>query len=520
MSKDKNSLFLLIKSLSKSEKRQFKIYANRINANKNAQFIKLFDFLENAKKYNEKNIFKKNIATQKQLPNLKVNLYKQILTCLRLNPSLQTIQLQIREKIDFANILYQKGLHVQSLKILEKAKNIAIEYHEKNIIHEIVEIEKGIETQYIREYMDTKIENLILQSNKINADNDILSKLSNLSIILYSRLIKSGYVKSEKELAEITKYFFEYLPQIDYSNADFREKMGYYMVHLWYSFLIQDFLSAYKNATRWVGLFINNPKMIDANHMTFLKASNYLLESLYMIQSPEKLKLAIQDFEKEKERLCINDNSESIYFLYYYNSCFNLCFLEGAFKENMHLVKEVLEGVESYKNQIGEHHIMVFYYKIACLYFGLKNYDKCNFYLMKIVKNKHLKMREDFLCFARILNLVSYYEAAKEFELERELKSTYKFLIKMNHLNKVQKAIILFLRKIETLYPSELKSTFSKLYDELKSYADDPYEKRSFLYLDILSWLKSKVTDMDIIEIIKENAAQSNRKIVRSIKSE
>ena len=39
-----------------------------------------------------------------------------------MNPMLQDNRMIIREQIDFATVLYQKGLYKQSLKILEKGK--------------------------------------------------------------------------------------------------------------------------------------------------------------------------------------------------------------------------------------------------------------------------------------------------------------------------------------------------------------------------------------------------------------
>ncbi len=87
------------------------------------------------------------IVKKSQLSNLKAHLYKQILVSLRLNPVNQNIRIQLREQLDFATILYHKGLYKQSLKILDKAKIFAIEQQEKNIAFEIVELEKVIETQ-------------------------------------------------------------------------------------------------------------------------------------------------------------------------------------------------------------------------------------------------------------------------------------------------------------------------------------------------------------------------------------
>ena len=103
-----------------------------------------------------------------------------------------------------------------------------------------------------------------------------------------------------------------------------------------------------------------------------------------------------------------------------------------------------------------------------------------------IINNKDLKMREDLLCFSRVLNLVAHYEAGLDYNIDKLIVSTYKFLIKMNDLHAVQRKMIDFLKSLSDLYPSELKSAFKKLRDEMKEYENHPYEKRSFLYLDII----------------------------------
>tara|TARA_B100001758_G_scaffold222355_1_gene212290 strand:- start:164 stop:670 length:507 start_codon:yes stop_codon:yes gene_type:complete len=160
---------------------------------------------------------------------------------------------------------------------------------------------------------------------------------------------------------------------------------------------------------------------------------------------------------------------------------------------------------------------MMLYYKIACIYFGKEDYENCIIYLDKIISNKDLKMREDLLCFSRVLNIFAHYEAGFDYHLEKQLRETYKFLIKMNDLHEVQKAMIRFVRKLDQVYPHDLKHAFKNLLIELKKYENDPYEKRSFLYLDILSWLESKIEGKPIVDIIKRKALKFNRKERSSI---
>lgn len=504
----KDALFVLVKSLSKSEKRQFKLYVGRLGVNADAKFIALFNLMDKMKAYNEKIILDNGIVTKSQLSNLKAHLYKQILISLRLNPVNQNIRLQIREQLDFATILYQKGLYKQSLKILDKAKNIAIENEEKNVAYEIVELEKIIETQYITRSIPDRADELAIQAKELSAHNVMTSKLSNLSLQLYGWMLKVGYARSDEDIKRIEQYFKKQLPKHNIEDLGFREKLWLYKAHLWYSFLIQDFLSCYKYASKWVDLFYENKEMIYLNPVFFLKGNHYLLESLFYVKYSSQFKVTLDKLESivESKDFPKNDNISSLAFLYINSNKLNLHFLEGTFKKGLYLVKIIEYGINKHKDRIDAHHIMLLYYKIACLYFGMGDNKTCIQYLKIIINNKNLKMREDLMCFARVLSLVAHYEAGMDYHLEVQLKSTYKFLLKMNDLHAVQQEMIKFLRNLGNIYPHELRDEFKKLHVELKKYEDHPYEKRAFLYLDIISWLESHLEDKPVAQIIQEKA--------------
>jgi len=277
--------------------------------------------------------------------------------------------------------------------------------------------------------------------------------------------------------------------------------------------LIQDFLSCYKYSSKWVDLFYENRKMMYLNPVFFLKGNHYLLESLFYVKYSSQFKKTLEKMESivgDKD-FSKNDNISSLAFLYIYSNKLNLHFLEGTFDKGLYLVKIIEYGITKHSDRIDPHHIMIFYYKIACLYFGIGDNKTCIKYLKKIIDNKNLKMREDLMCFARVLSLVAHYEAGMDYHLEIQLKSTYKFLLKMNDLGAVQKEMIKFLRKLGDIYPHELKAEFQSLYDELKKYEDHPYEKRAFLYLDILSWLESHLQNKPVGQIIREKALKITR---------
>ncbi len=509
----KDALFILVKSLSKSEKRQFKLYVGRLGVNTDAKFLALFNLLDKLKFYDEKVILDSGIVKKTQLSNLKAHLYKQILVSLRLNPVNQNIRVQLREQLDFATILYQKGLYKQSLKILEKVKHVAMDNEEKNIAYEIVELEKVIETQYITRSIPDRADELAAEARLISDQNALTSRLSNLSLQLYGMMLKLGYVRNDEDFKKVKRYFDAHLPEYNLEDMGFREKLWLYKAHLWYSFLIQDFLSCYKFASKWVDLFYEHEKMIYLNPVFYLKGNHYLLESLFFVKYSTQFKATLERLETvvEAKNFPKNDNISSLIFLYLNSNKLNLHFMEGTFEKGLYLVKIVEYGINKHRDRIDEHHVMVLYYKIACLYFGVGDNKSCISYLKKIINNKNLKMREDLMCFARVLSLVAHYEAGMDYHLEVQLKSTYKFLLKMNDLHAVQKEMIKFLRNLGDIYPHELKAAFQDLYDRLKPLESHPYEKRAFLYLDILSWLESHLQNKPVGQVIREKALEITR---------
>jgi len=504
----KDVLFTLVKSLSKSEKRQFKLYVGRLGGNSDANFISLFNLLDKVSTFNDELILKKTNIKKQQISNTKAHLYRQILVSLRLNPVHQNVSSQIREQFDFAVILYSKGLYKQSLKILDKAKELALNNGENNFAYEIVEFEKVIESQYITRSLSNRADELSTQAKELSLRNVRISKLSNLSLQLYSLLLKEGYVKNDEDSKKVHTYFEKRLPKYKLSELGFKEKLFLYKAYLWHSLIMQDFVLSYKYSQKWVDLFEENPEMKKQNPVFYLKGVNYLLESLYLIKHKTKFNKVLEnlDFDIQNENVSLNENTRTLTFLCYSQNKLNLYFLEGRFNKGLNYISKLLDELKYFESKIDAHHIMVFYYKIACMYFGAGKNEECIFYLEKIINNKDLKMREDLLCFTRVLNLVAHYDAGLDYDIDKLIISTYKFLLKMNDLHEVQRKMISFLKNLSTIYPQDLHKAFIKLHQELSEFENHPYEKRSFLYLDILSWLESKIQNVPVEVIIKQKA--------------
>jgi hypothetical protein len=501
-----DSVFQLIKSLEKGEKRNFKLYSKRNSADANLKVIQLFDALDKMEDYDEALLLKKNKSiTKQQLSNLKAHLYKSLLSSLRLIKQEDNITIQLNEQMDFARILYNKGLYLQALKILDRLKELARLHEQITYVQQILFFEKKIEALYITRSLQNRADELAIESNMVDEKLSMISQLSNLSLQLYGWYIKHGVARNEKEGNEVKKYFDTHLPHnADHLNG-FYEQLYLYQSYCWVAFIRQDYLAYYRYTQKWVDLFEKHPAMIEAETAHYIKGLHNLMSAHFDLGNEKKLLESVQQIEKFAQRKIVqlNENYRILCFVYLYIAKINQHFLEGTFTQGLRLVPYIQDQLEQYELYLDRHRVLTFYYKIACLYFGSGNHEKSIKYLNKII-NWKVDLRTDLQCYARLLHLIAHYELGNFDLLEYLIKSVYRFMGKMENLSSVEEEMFLFLRQSFKLSPNKLKPAFEKLLHKIRRHEGNRFETRAFVYLDVISWLESKIENVPVQQIIHD----------------
>lgn len=500
-----DSLFDLIKSLTKAEKRNFKLYATRQSANSEAMFISLFDTIDNMECYDEAKIIKKCKIKKSQLPNMKAHLYRQVLVSVRLIDVHHNTSIQLREQIDFARILYDKGLYRQSLKVLDKAKRVAEHNEQLTITLEIVEFEKTIETLNITRSGINRAELLSTETTLLCSRIDNSNRLSNIAIQLYGLYLKLGYIRSERDLSLIVQFFKPKLDAYSTSELGFEELIQYYQARMWYAYIQHDFVRCFKYSHKVIRLFDNRNDLRILYYDQLLKGYSRYLETLFFTRNYKRLVKNLDYFESSlmEEMPAINEHSAILTYLTYYFNKINLRFMEGNFDEGIKLVAGIEKFLAKYGSYIDTHHKLLLYYKVACLYFGEGMHRECITYLQRIIETKNVSTRRDLQCFARILNLVASYELGDDDRLDYQIRSVFTFIVKMNDMHNVQHEIMRFLKRLNYIYASDFKKELTSLYEKIKPYEQHPYERRTFFYLDLISWLESKINNVPLKSIVQ-----------------
>lgn len=468
--------------------------------------VQLFDGLEKMKEYDEEQLLAKNPSIQKQqLSNLKAHLYREILASLRLLNQESNIDLNLHEQLDFARLLYNKGLYHQSLKILDRVKDQARANNQVTYILQVLFLEKKIEALHITRSMQDRAEKLSNEVDEINQRVTLIGTLSNVSLQLYSWYIKNGHARNAEDLATVDAFLHTRAIHDAQDSRGFYERLYLYQCYCWHAFITQNFLIYYRYCQKWVDLFDAEPKMIEIETAHYIKGLHNLLSAHFDLRNYQKFNETIAVFEKFVDTDVIQQNHNNLIqtFIYLNTARINKHFMEGTFTEGLNLVPYIENKLSEYEIYMDRHRILVFYYKIASLYFGSGNYDKSIDYLNKII-NWKMDLRTDLQCYARLLHLIAHYELGNFDLLEYLLKSVYRFMSKMQNLSIVEEKIFSFLRNSFSLSPKQLKPQFEKLLAELKPLERSKDESRAFMYLDIISWLESKIHHQHVQDVIRE----------------
>lgn len=508
-----DELFQLVHALNKSEKRLFKLHVKRMAGSDDLKMLALFDALDGMAEYDEEKLLRKNPSIQKQqLSNMKAYLYKQVLSSLaHSSPDIET---QLSGQIINARLLYNKGLYMQALKILEKVKSAAKASNQSTYRLQALIFEKKIEAMHITRSMESRAEELSIESNEVNRRVLLLSKLSGFALQLYGWYIQNGHARDEKDEKAINEFFFKHLPVCYLHEMDFYEQLYYYQAYTWYTFILQDLLGFYRYSQKWVNLFEAHPEMKHTESIQYVKGLHNLSTAHFVLSNYKKFEEVLNLFEvfAASEAGQKDANTQIQTFIYLQIALLNKHFMHGSFTKGLSLVPYIEEQIEEYKLHIDTHRILIFYYKIACLYFGSGDNEKAIDYLNLII-NRKPDLRTDLHCYARLLHLITHFEIGNFELVEYLIKSVYRFMAKMKNLNIVEEEIFKFLRNSFTSNPSKIIREFKPLKEKLEALKGKPLATRSFMYLDIIGWLESKIENVPVQQIIRNKylASKKNR---------
>ena len=148
---------------------------------------------------------------------------------------------------------------------------------------------------------------------------------------------------------------------------------------------------------------------------------------------------------------------------------------------------------------------------MAYAYFILKDFNKSLEYVNRIMNLTDPKLEQEQHSFARIRNLIIHYELGNYDLLEYAVSSARRFLPnRKEYTNSKNWCLNFVVKSMKRSTENERQEFYVKLKSDLKSLADDRFEKSALEHFDIISWLESKITRKEFTEILKSKTLLKN----------
>lgn len=505
--KPRTQLYDLIRSLTRSEKRYFRIFSSRHVIGEQNNYLKLFDFIDKQDVYDEERIRAhfRGDSFAERLPFEKNYLTKLILKSLNAYHADSTPESRVRNLILNAEILIQKGLYDHSYRIIKKAERLVSNYERIDLLPEILRVEKKLLSLY----------RIGKEGGKGNNRWDAISRkvqrvaigISNLYACWYAsqeatELLRLGKMRvSAREREKLSK-LAQTLPPL--RKLSFEGKLYYYDFLSKKSALEDDQEGHYNWLKRLVKLWHNSDKQIEVQIESYLSTlNNYLVSQVKTgrlqdaLATIDRMKFIPEKYpgkckEEILTRIFVHSTTHEQY----------ICISLGSFEQAGEMLESASRGLHLFQRYINTPQKLQMIYGMSYLAFGAGQYRTALKWNNEILNSKDLHVRADLHVFSRIMNLIIHYELGNTDILDSLLRSTYRFLKKKKMLFLVEKLIIDFIRlKIPRINTqAELRDAFNSLDKELHRIAKIPEEALAFDYFDLRAWTDSKINRCSFAE--------------------
>ena len=507
--KKPQDIVALIRSLSMSEKRYFKLFVAKNSIGESSHYLKLFDLIDKAGTTERKvihNLYKDEAFMKQGFSTYKHLLYNQLLKSLSSYHSSKSVDDKILESIKQSRILFNKALYSHAVNILENAKTIASKYEKMPLLLEIIHWQKKIIKAWtLIEKPHEEVVNQIFEE-----ENKMINKMSNandhwrLSALTYLTYHMHGGARIQEDIDKINTFINIPVLKNQEVAMSYQAKTDFYATFQNYFLVINNLKEAYVYAKSHVEFMETHPHQIEDNPTQYFTA---LYNLLFIAKKLRKYDTFFHLIHKYKEIQGKFSFPPLPTLIRIYNIEFSTYIDIGQLKKAARLIPqmEALLYEKPSKNGLAER---VFIANLVLLNYATGEYHKALININIWLNDQQNQANPGQYSSMRVLQLIIHLDKGNVDLLPYLLKSLYRYLMQRKQLYEAEK---IFLRFIRTIFNSKKtmrgqQEDFRSLKEELQTVCDDPMEANFLDVFNFISWLESKIENRPFVEILMEKS--------------
>ena len=479
-------LYALIKSLSSSEKRYFKLSTGFHGQQLN--YLELFDAIDEMDSYDDKLLKDKFIDRTfiNQLHVAKNYLLHLILRSLRGYHLKESVNAQLKARLLDIEILFKKDLLRHCFKAICQAEKLASRTGDELSMLEILTWKRKVllNIEGVNDAMTdlaniTTRENTCLQSLLDESQLwELTLSVRNLNDTTLLRLSENPLIKDSSRArthrARILQYHLAYVTcTMTNKPAEAEESLDQLIEYLEGNlFRLKNDPGPYVTAlNNKIGLYLNQRR----HHLVYplLKKIREIPERIQLkSKSLETINLLIRSYNVELET--------------YRDS--------GQLPDALALIPRVEEFLTLNDDLISKEYKILIRFQFSYLFFMAQDYQKSLHNINRVMEHRNYAIRNDIISYAQFLNLIIHFELGNFTVMKYSVDSTRRFLMKRGNLLEFEKVLLRFFSQLSTRPTRHQRNIFEQGYRRL--FGSTPLLNESQLdYLDFKYWFNSKLSE-------------------------
>jgi hypothetical protein len=482
----KEELFALIKSLSKAEKRYFRLFIKQ--ADDSSNYLKLFEAMDTQHEYDESAIrrkFRKEVFC-KQLHVTKNYLRQLILKSLRNFHSRISKDAELKDALRNAEILYHRELYRLCAAEIKRAETIARSFEINSGLTEVISWKRKLEQIMYPQNYKKFTELLSEQEKAIDAMNNTnlhwqhavytsLSAISNASPTdNTTRRIKRP--SPEKTMTLEAKVLYYNAAYLSFLRNGLHDKAEQSLLEL-------------------LELLEKVPHRIREDPSLYISSANNLVSYFVFSKQYEKALDLISRSRKLYDDAMQQHEKKSMLkqILRSYNMELEICRDKKSFENNLPFIEDTGTFITRHESKIPMDYLLSFWFQLANIHFMRKDFDQSLKWINRIMNQKAVNTRIDLQVHARILNLMIHLEQDNFFVLRYFVDSARRFMKKIRDVQPFEQVLLSFFSKIGQATRFEQKARFIELEQQLFSSKGELVPAQAIDYIDYRSWIAEKL---------------------------
>lgn len=507
-SKVNSALFDLVKSMSKSEKRYFKLMSSRHTIGEENNYVRLFDFLDKQDEYNEDDLFKnfKGEAFLNRFSITKKRLYDHILVALDSFHHTSSIEAQLFKQLHSADILFEKSLYDQCRRILRSAEKLA-KKHELNAVLSMISAKQKrlLETTGYLQVSGKEISDLLGKDKQYVRTIEQQDLLWSIKSQLFSLLSKKGVARSDKEVEEYRKICAPILGEF----VVIETRKSYYLYHhilSAYYYAIGELENSLEQLLLNLAEVRKNDPVKSGNENRYI---SILTNAIYISDKIGQYRDSLKYLGELKQFASTVKSNEDLS-IKLFSSISSIELSMSLRKGDFDIAQKTAQDIEGSLHQYDEKVVPIrrayLEFKIAVVHMGMGDYSEALKWINQILNDSELDKTEDIIGFTQLLDLLVHLELDHNKLLPYSFKNTQRFFKTRNRMYSFEKVLLQFISKlIKSDNQFDRQQLWEEMYNELASITnDDVFESVALDYFDFQSWAESKLKGKSFDLIIRE----------------